>query len=775
MWDVGRKGEKTRDHKPSSAGASPPATTAHDTPIVDSAADQTTLLQRLPAAQAQELLQRTAALQGNRHATGIAGGVAVQRAVLTEEQTMDLIMDGVQAFEALAGASVTPGPDAPVVIPPVPANTPGMLRPALGHLREAKEQRGRTSQPVAEAAVATRLGAEGPLGVAKMIFLGPRMILDERLARAYAAKAEWQTARPACKALVDRYSATPGSVGSYAEAVQDLLRRVDLEMTQQIPALEEELVRMTSPGEAQLARELAEAKESVSGMERFVDVVGHLSTVGEGMQKSRLVDDVQKDDKIFFGDQTGVDPLFDKGVAGLKGLKGLIAFYESGQGIGKAVATLGDDKAGGLEKAKAGIDLTTNVLTPLQETGGLLLKGSAKFLETVAESRRLMGSAGGSAAYRAQFLKRATYLEQTAHGLEHLAEKLEVFEKVTGVLGVITGGLSLIEGVGKDDAEAVIGGALDIATGVTGLVAEGAVSSAAGIGALQVRGMLEAVAQMSRSLQVIRNQGLRQSAELVAEDLTTAGLHARIFDEAFSAWAIRQGTTDELERSLGQQFGNNAVRQADPLQVALHNGILRALDGGLRSYPVLIDEFCGPFGGYAATRAILHDLETRPRTVSTGELASQAEFLKEVLIPMRQAVGGVTLALGALDREAKGKVEFAESARNTFHVTTRASLGSGPPSLWDPSVSFEGPIDDDAYKGGLAMRTVGKTLGEVRGFDIEIVVHVANGSSVGSDRVTLKGSDDGLLRNEGLEAEAARTLWSAHLNTVKVPEETFAP
>ena len=813
---MGRKGERTRDHKPSATGTSPPASTAHDTPIGDSAADQATLLQRLPAAQAQDLLHRAGSVQGNRHAQQVAGAATIQRVPLLDDDMLDLVMNGVQAFSELAGAPVTGAPPPPP--PAVPAMTPAALRPALGHLREAKHQVVGANPGVAETAVGARLNAEGPLGIAKLIFLGPNLVLNERLDRAYSAKAEWQAARPACKALVDRYVNTPGTSLDYAEQLQGLIARLDLEMTAEIPKLHDMLIQLTSPEEAEVARSVAEAKQAVSGFEKIVDHVGRASKVykeseilwndrqvkvrglrgpvgpltSSAATKNLMKEDLDKEDEAFLFDVSHYPPSanFEKGLAALKTVKSLVSYYESGKAIGTAMGVLDDERASAAAKAKAGVDIATNLATPVQETGSLLLKGSAEVFQYIGEARQRMGQYG-TLHSRDPFLRQAAYLFDTAEGLRKWAGWFDKLEKVTGVLGIVSGALALVEGIGTDDVEGTIGGGLDVVTGIAGL-APGAAATTLGIGALQVKGMLEAVAQMSRSLQTIRNRDLRAAANLVADELNSAAAYARVFDDAWQEWAVRQGTTDQLEAGLAQQFGNSALRQVDPLQVALHNGLLRALQGGLSTYPVLIDEFCMPFGGTVATRALLHDLASRPPAGSTGELYSQADFLKGIIRPMAIGVSNLSMALAALDREAKGKVEFAESARNTLHVKGFVSFGpDGTVSIGGTEIEFEGPIDDQKYKDSLSLRSGGKALNQVRAFDIEIEARVMQSLS-GYESARLRGSDHGLARYEGMdrvierlvfeareedesltEDVAAKRIWNACMNKVTVPESVF--
>jgi hypothetical protein len=598
-----------------------------------------------------------------------------------------------------------------------------------------------------------------------------------------------------------------GSNADYAASLRSLVARLDDQMTERIVTIDQELAATTSPAEAKRAKAIAEAKEAVGVMDRIVagvelagvaehakgSVVDRHAGVGDHTAtkpapNANLLEemgrkDLTKEDPLsasqeeLFLDvrESRTSAAFTKGLEALDGVKKLIGVYESGGALGEALAKFSDPEASGFDVAKAEADIANAILTPVHDAGALLLTGAAEVMDRYA-----------SRLGKQLKITESLAMTKSAERIRGFAESLGHLEKVTGVIGIFSGALSAIEGVSSNDVEAAVGGVLDVAEGVVGLAAEGAVSSAAAVGFLQVRGMLKVTADMSRALQAIRNAGLRNAVTSIAGDLDTAALHAHLYSDALEEWAKRLGSSDPVERQLAEQFGDVARKHVAPLHNAIGSAISSAVQGRLTRYPVLADTFCAPFGGRDMARALLLDLADPPAGGAAG-LNTHAEFLKGLFPALRTAVGDLSLTMDALDREGRGKVKFAETARNTLQISTKVDLSGGRMAItYDAGkIELRGPIDDAKYRQWIASKLRGKTLGQIDGFQFELTVEVL------SDTVALTGTDSSLWRHEGLSAEtavalakfageageegsvdaAAKALWRSHMQ-VHIPTGT---
>ena len=675
--------------KPGGANQSPVSA-----PVPD-AATQSDLFGHLADAQAQELLLRMGGLGGNR---GVQSAVTtpVQRAIEVDvprrgkgpapepvdDRLISMVIDGVMAFDELAKYRPAIGQED--VAPAMPAGVPAGLRPAFGHLLRAKQQHFQVGLPDATQLVRERLFNEGAVGVARYLINGPQLVLQEELERAYSAKTQWWLARPIFKALIEKYAATPGANSTEAEKWQSMIGVLDREMTELIPGLVAQMNAAAVPEEAERIKALAEAKESIGVLEGLATVVGGLSEgmskaqpvvsdrhlgggIGQDLPKatrfgepgSKLADDLtpEQESLYFKVSESTTSTTFNKGVAMLGKAKSLVSIYSSGDAIGKAYHKFTDDKSTGIEMAGAAVSITSNVLTPIQEAGNLMFTGAAEICENYASftrAKHAVNPALGAARVRS--------LTSSAETFRDLAGKVKLLEKVTGVLGVLSAGLTLAEGIEKNDSESIIGGGADLLSGAVSVaetfkVVAGGTAVFAGIGALQIKTMATVAADMSRALQAIRNADLREALENVGEDLNAAARHAHVFDTAMWEWVMRQNSPDEMERTLGEGFGRNAREQIAPLHNALGSALSSAVQGPISREPSMAKAFSAQFGGAFEARWFFTDLADRASITSTGELMSHAQWLKDNVFPkVSRGFEAIYLEMKKLDKAAKGTV-----------------------------------------------------------------------------------------------------------------------
>jgi hypothetical protein len=121
-------------------------------------------------------------------------GRVIRRLSPDDDRIIQLVIDGVQAFEALAAAYPMAGPDQEA--PAIPEGAPAGLRPALERLRTAKKYRHGAGLTSARDVVIESLAPKGPAGMLEMFLTGERLELQEQLRRATVAKAEGRPPGP---------------------------------------------------------------------------------------------------------------------------------------------------------------------------------------------------------------------------------------------------------------------------------------------------------------------------------------------------------------------------------------------------------------------------------------------------------------------------------------------------------------------------------------------------------------------------------------------------
>lgn len=131
---------------------------------------------------------------------------------------------------------------------------------------------------------------------------------------------------------------------------------------------------------------------------------------------------------------------------------------------------------------------------------------------------------------------------------------------------------------------------------------------------------------------------------------------------------------------------------------------------------MLADTFCAPFGGRDMARALPLDLADGPAGGPAG-LNTHAEFLKGRFPALRTAVGDLSLTMDALDREGRGKVKFAETARNTLRLSTKVDLSGGRMAISNDAgkIELRGPIDDARYREWIGTKLRGQRSGRSTG------------------------------------------------------------
>ena len=106
-------------------------------------------------------------------------------AAADEDRLIQLLIDGVMAFEDLASYWPVVGGETE---PDIPGKTPDGLRPAMFNLLKAKIFRYGVGLPDAKEVVTARFASEGPIGFGKLVLYGPKMIKQTQLDRQLTAK-----------------------------------------------------------------------------------------------------------------------------------------------------------------------------------------------------------------------------------------------------------------------------------------------------------------------------------------------------------------------------------------------------------------------------------------------------------------------------------------------------------------------------------------------------------------------------------------------------------
>ena len=566
-------------------------------------------------------------------------------------------------------------------------------------------------------------------------------------------------------------------------------------MTTQVAELTVVVAAGTTPQAAVQARAVAEAKATLAVQEKLLEewknmagaagMIGKASDIATGkrLELGKVVGKVGSA-KPIAGDEidevgashftsTEIDHLgvYNQATAAFGVAKNLISVYESGKSLGETLAKLDKDGVQGVSGAKALADIASAILTPVNEVGVMILKGLAGACSSRAWKIVKTGAAGSQTA--------AGRFTKMAKSLTGLADGLGTLEKVTGVLGVVSSALGVVEGWESGDAEAVLGGVADTVSGVA-TVAQVSWASAAGVGALQVKGMLLAARSMSASLQAIRNADLRRTVHGIAENLDLGAAAAERFEIAQHGWSARHGSNDPTERALADQFAERAATELDRMRTAVALALQSARNGSMKDFPMLQDDFFTSFGGRDVALALALDLQ-RP-----GRGPAEAERLQTALRQLSNGVGDLSLAMAALERDAAGggTLRFSNDDRNrvTFDGV-RVDLQPKSFACYPvpaSGVSLQSPTHDSRYRTMLADWVAGQDLVSMKGVAVRLHVTV-NGTAITLDvfEGAVRGTGwteaaqaaVGHLEGAGtMETEAAtKRLWRWVAPQLKVP------
>lgn len=728
-----------------------------------------------------------------------------------EERINQLVIDGVLAFEELG--SFTPPIGDFQTEPSIPGIAPTGMRPALEHLLNAKKYRYGLGMKTEHEVVQERLAPEGPLGFGKMLIFGQKLILHEKLDRQMTAKTEWQKARPVIAALVNRYQGLNGANAEYASQLQSLLYRLDDQITRMIPLLHLEMAASMTPQEVQRVKTLAEAKQAVGAMDELITGVSIFNEVkdakgkadefmgedsgpmGESIHAATPTSAVNtkkfNDDIIEFNAGVSVADApaptkFQRGLAAYDKLKTLVDLYNSPEGVAEslgAIAKAENGAMGLLETEKAVMDISTALLGQVKDTGKLLIEGAAELYDW--RVARIAKAHPNDIA----ILANATSLTQRANALREFAAKLEGLGKLTGVIEIVSGSLGLIQGIGNNDFEAAMGGAIGVTEGVLS-----AAAPAVGIGLmpwmLSAKGMVHVVAQTSRMLQAIRNADMKRAIGSVEEDLNAAALNTKLYEVAMNEWYMRYASPDPVEQALGETYMEKAKEKLVKVHLSLASTMSSVVQGPLSHYPVLVDTFDMAFGGHAMVMLTYLSLKDGVDIQNPGDMMIQAENLEEIVKDLGQAVGDMDITMKALEGEQGGKVKFAESQNNTLTFKNKLVLTGGSFGIQQGSdgIDLDGPIDNQGYKDWLAAKFHGKSLSQINGIVLKLETDVMG------ETITMRGSDGELSQHDSLSdkalaavaqavlnkdpsevssAEVVRALWRFCLRNVKMPDGKY--
>jgi hypothetical protein len=612
-------------------------------------------------------------------------------------------------------------------------------------------------------------------------------------------------------ALIAKYRGLDGANATYAGELSAALTRLDSEMTERVASLHLEMVKRYGQEEADRAAAVGEAKQALSMLGTILEKTKPLvkaADLGKKVRDATKIEDVA----VGRGLDRGGDPLnplapdapvpknylesnFESDTSfGAKGLdtafaayekgSGLISVFTSGDKVAEGLTAMTKEGASGVTQAKAGVDIASAVLTPVKETGTLVLEGVAKAYDAYAGRQMVL--------FQGQFLgvEMARDIAARATALRTIASKLGEIDKITGALGVISGGLSIAEGVQTNDADAALTGGVEVVEGslslalpsIVGAVEAAAMAPGIAIGGLQVKGMIYVLSQMSQALQAIRNASIKEAIKDMVDDLAKAGVAASTFDEGLGQWASRQGAADPVEAQLGAEFGKRALRQVAPMRAALAAALSSPLQGRLSKRQLYADTFASAFGGRDLLQATFLQLG-EPGADTTGGLVAEAEAMKDVIANTKSGASDLVVTLEAMQRDTKFKLWGVE--RNTLKVKSLVTAGSGRVTSIGHYVGkgFElaTAIDDATYRDWLAAKLQGKTLGALHGVGITIEADV-NGTTV-----TLEGSEGSLHASDGVTAEVAAALtqegdedpgdpaavlWRSHMRSIRVPDAT---
>ena len=729
-------------------------------------------------------LQRSA---GNSAVTSLIQqrqGIELQRkrGAAAPDQLPQLVVDGVQAFEALAAPRLKFGG---ALLPEVAGGAPAGLRPFLQHLRVARHVRYGLGMPSVREQLVLDAQAEGLAGVGRLVLHGERMEQMERLRRFTRAKHEWQAARPVLVALIQRYGGLDGASADYAAELRDLVSALDDELTEMVASVTAELAAAISPAAQQLMSKVAQAEQAVGVLGQVITQAKPLFSSLDFLKTAGQVHTGPADDiKGAPGDIVALERRFHSAVTQYGRLKALVALHGAPEAMAAALLQIerGVQSGDALSAVKGTSDVASVLTTQLKEVGGGLFQVIAELIDWRIAA--FTAAHGHDIGRMANATTRLASWSRHATALRGAAEQLET---VGNAVGLITGTVGIIYGLSENDAEATIGGAIDIAEAVGGAAA-GAGATAVGIGALQAKGILHVTAEMSRALQAIRNAELRASVREAKDHLQTAYEHAAAHETSFAGYQWGSVSTDSVERRLGQQHLDQARAQVAPLHNALVAAVT-AVTGATARMPVLADTFSMAFGGAMDARAALSALGDVPDVSSLAEHTSHIGHLRRLLGPLLRAFSDVTYAVGALAKDSKGSMRFADAEGMSLALTTKMS-GEGAGGGWriahhPGGLELSGPIKDADFRGWLAGRIAGRPLGTVAGVSLRIELQI------GRHEVRLSGKDGALASHDGVtdalvntilatmptfiggghgvEAFAA-ALWRAHMRHVSVPE-----
>ncbi len=701
-------------------------------------------------------------------------------AAANEDRLIQLVIDGVMAFEELADYWPVVGGETE---PDVPGGTPDGLRPAMFNLLKAKIFRFGIGLPDVQEVVQQRLAPEGVIGFGKLVLFGPKYEKQTQLDRQLTAKTSWQMARPIFSALISRYEGLNGANADYAARLRQMMTKMDYEVTTLIPRLTMELEAMMTPEESRRMKAVAEAKQAMSVMGKIIDGVktfdqakdlkGKMDKfmgdgggpMGESIESPEPTPSAinQKkfndDDVIEFSEGASVGggggkSKFEQGVAAYDALKTMVELYNSPDGIAESIGKIAKAESSGmglLEIQKSTFDIANALTSQVKSAGKLLIEGAAEMYDL---RYKLLAKMYPNDIGR---LASGTSLIQRANSLRQFAEKLEGLEKFTGVLELLTGAMSLVQGVEGNDFEAIAGGAI----GLT----EGAVSMLAPTMAVPLmpwmasaKAMVHVVAQTSRMLQNIQNAQMKKSLQGMEEELNVAALNAHLYEMAMTEWFMRYNSPDPVEKALGEQYADKAQEKAAIIQKALWEAFSRVTQGTISKFPILADTFDMAFGGHDLVMDTWRQLQNK-KIDSSGDLLTHAEFLGEVVMKLSNAMSDLEITMKALEDDVAGKVGVTGSDRNALTFKNKILLAAGGWTIEQSSddIEFDGPIDNQEYKDWLAAKLHGKSLGEIHGMVLNIEAEVLG------ETISMAGSDGDLFSSSTMSDKVLKALAQALL------------
>ncbi len=652
-------------------------------------------------------------------------------AAADEDRLIQLLIDGVMAFEDLASYWPVVGGETE---PDIPGKTPDGLRPAMFNLLKAKIFRYGVGLPDAKEVVTARFASEGPIGFGKLVLYGPKMIKQTQLDRQLTAKTSWQMARPIFSALVSRYEGLNGANADYAARLRRLMFQMDYEVTTLIPRLTMELEAMMTPEESTRMRAVSEAKQAVVVLQKMGKSLEFRKVIGEGQPLSS--------EKL------------TRGMDKLGKLQALIELYEGPDGITKALGEMAGSETGamGLVASQKGVlDITKTLTEQVKGVGRLLIEGAAELYDLRVE-QVYKASPGdiGKLANAAELTKRANTLRE-------FADKLEGLERFAGLMELLSGTLGLIQGIEGNDFEALGGGLISIAEGGVSLASP---ALAAGLmpWMASAKGMVHVVAQTSRMLQNIQNAQMKKSLQGMEEELNVAALNAHLYEMAMTEWFMRYNSPDPVEKALGEQYADKAEEKAALMQKALWEAFSRVTQGTISKFPILADTFDMAFGGHDLVMDTWRQLQNK-KISSAGDLMSHAEFLSEVVMKLSNAMSDLDITMKALEDDVAGKVDITSSDRNELTFKNKILLSAGGWTIEQSSddIEFDGPIDNQNYKDWLAAKLQGKTLGEMHGILLNIEAEALG------ETITMRGSDGEMFSSSTLSDKVLKALAQALL------------